>query len=127
MTEERCAQCEAIIDELDFCGECLQHTKAQENLELMKQRVDTRPPFKGTHCPQGHEYNEANTRIDLRPGTLKSPIRACRLCHNERLKRRRARMKLQRTQPREPGELNRGRAAPTGRMTEQTLPVEEQT
>ena len=124
MTENRCPDCEALMFELD-CAECLQYLKASANLQIMIERLADRPAFKTTHCPKGHEYTEANTRIDLRPGSLKSPIRACRTCHNQRLKVARAR-RSETTQPREPGELDRGRAASTGRMTNETLPAEEQ-
>ena len=122
MTENRCPDCEALMFELD-CAECLQYLKASANLQIMIERLADLPAFKTTHCPKGHEYTESNTRIDLRPGTLKSPIRACRACHNERLKIARARRRAETTQPRESGELDRGRAAPTGRMTPQTLPA----
>lgn len=39
-----------------------------------------------THCPNGHEYNESNTRI--------TPIghKICRVCHREREKYRRKRV-----------------------------------
>ena len=126
MTEQRCPDCEALMFELD-CAECLQYLKASANLQIMIERLADLPAFKTTHCPKGHEYTEANTRIDLRPGSLKSPIRACRTCHNQRLKIARARRRSETTQPRESGGLDRGRAAPTGRMTPQTLPVEGQT
>ena len=123
MTENRCPDCESLMFELD-CAECLQYLKASANLQIMIERLADLPAFKTTHCPKGHEYTEANTRIDLRPGSLKSPIRACRTCHNQRLKIARARRRAETTQPRESGGLDRGRAAPTGRMTPQTLPVE---
>ena len=126
MTENRCPDCESLMFELD-CAECLQYLKASASLQIMIERLSDLPAFKTTHCPKGHEYTEANTRIDLRPGSLKSPIRACRTCHNQRLKIARARRRAETTQPRESGGLDRGRAAPTGRMTPQTLPVEGQT
>ena len=125
MTENRCPDCEALMLELD-CAECLQYLKASANLQIMIERLADLPAFKTTHCPKGHEYTEANTRIDLRPGSLKSPIRACRTCHNQRLKIARARRRAETTQPRESGGLDRGRAAPTGRMTSTNLPAEEQ-
>ena len=103
MSETRCPNCEAVISELD-CAECLQYSKAQANLQAMMQRIQTLPAFKTTHCPKGHEYTEANTRIDLKPGSSKSPTRACRTCHNQRLKIARKIRKQETTQPRERAE-----------------------
>ena len=123
MTENRCPDCEALMFELD-CAECLQYLKASANLQIMIERLADLPAFKTTHCPKGHEYTEENTRIDIRVNGKKGVSRACRTCHNEKAIRRRAMRKAQETtQPREPGGLDRGRAAPTGRMTPQTLPA----
>jgi hypothetical protein len=38
-----------------------------------------------THCPQGHPYDAANTRIVMRRGR---PIRFCRTCHRADANRR---------------------------------------
>ena len=40
-----------------------------------------------THCPQGHEYNDENTRLD------RNGNRQCRPCGNEAARRYRARLK----------------------------------
>lgn len=39
-----------------------------------------------THCPRGHEYTEANTRVQVTGTTTK---RQCRTCGNERQRERR--------------------------------------
>lgn len=124
MTEQRCPACEALIVELD-CLECEWHLRNEKAIEVMVQRAATLQPLTSTHCPNGHLRTEENTRIDIRVDHRKGVSRACRTCHNEKAIRRRAMRKAQETtQPREPGGLDRGRAAPTGRMTPRTLPVE---
>lgn len=60
MSDDRCSQCEAIIDVADSCYECL-----------------TAPPPKPTHCPHGHEYTE-ETIIITSLGR-----RRCRRCDNQ--------------------------------------------
>jgi hypothetical protein len=42
-----------------------------------------------THCPAGHPYDEANTRIKVGVGT-----RQCRTCDRDRAKARRARQRV---------------------------------
>ena len=124
MTEQRCPNCEALMIELD-CLECVSNTRHENAVEVMGQRAATLQPFTSTHCPNGHLRREENTRIDIRLNGKKGVSRACRTCHNEKAIRRRAmRKEAETTQPREPGGLDRGRAAPTGRMTPRTLPVE---
>lgn len=44
-----------------------------------------------THCPQGHEYSEANT--DRQPTRYGGISRSCRTCKRERKRARRARAK----------------------------------
>ena len=124
MTEQRCPDCEALMIELD-CLECVWHLRNENVIQVMAQRAATLQPSTSTHCPNGHLRTEENTRIDIRLNGKKGVSRACRTCHNEKAIRRRAmRKEAETTQPREPGGLDRGRAAPTGRMTPRTLPVE---
>ena len=124
MSENRCPNCEALMIELD-CLECVWHTRHENAVRVMGQRAATLEPSTSTYCPNGHLRTEENTRIDIRVDDRKSVSRACRTCHNEKAIRRRAMRKAeQTTQPRELGKLDRGRVAPTGRMTPQTLPVE---
>ena len=110
------------MHELD-CLECIAYDRMRAVIPLVADRAATLDPSAPTHCIRGHEWNEANTRIDKR-ANRPSASRVCRTCHNDRLKAARAKRRAGTTQPREPGELDRGRAAPTGRMTSQTLPVE---
>jgi len=124
MTEVRCPDCEALLTELD-CLECVWHKQHQNAVRVMDQRLADLPPPARTHCAKGHEMTEANTRIEVRVEGKKSITRVCKACRNDRMAAQRERRKT--TQPREPGKLDRGRVAPTGRMTSQTLPAEEQT
>lgn len=63
---------------------CLHRSCTNLNhLELQSRLHNIRAAFsyqkaKG-YCPQGHEYNEANTKLTSRPGS-----RVCRLCANRR-------------------------------------------
>ena len=41
-----------------------------------------------THCPQGHAYDKANTRVSSNPNGR--PMRKCRACDRERYHRRKA-------------------------------------
>ena len=109
------------MHELD-CLECLAYERMRAVIPLVADRAASLDPTSPTHCIRGHEWNEANTRIDKR-SNRPSASRVCRTCHNDRLKAARAKRRAVTTQPREPGELDRGRAAPTGRMTPQTLPA----
>jgi len=127
MTENRCPNCEALMIELD-CLECVSHLRHENAVMVMGQGVATLDSSTSKYCPNGHLRTEENTRIDIRVDDRKSVSRACRTCHNEKAIRRRAMRKAEQTaQPRELGELDRGRVAPTGRMTRQTLPAEETT
>ena len=109
------------MHELD-CIECLAHDRYRAVIPLVADRGATLDPTAPTHCKRGHEWTEASTRIDIR-ANRPSASRVCRTCHNERLKAARAKRRAGTTQPREPGGLDRGRAAPTGRMTMSTLPA----
>ncbi len=120
MSENRCPRCEAVMNELD-CLECVAYDRMRAANPVAERVTDPAQP-QSTHCIRGHEWTEASTRIEKRPNRP-SPIRTCRTCHNERLKAARAMRRAGTTQPREPGGLDRGRAAPTGRMTPQTLPA----
>ena len=121
MSETRCPRCEAVMHELD-CLECVAYDRLRAATPVAE-RAETLDPTAPTHCIRGHEWTEASTRIDKRPNRP-TATRVCRTCVNERLKAARAKRRAETTRPREPGELDRGRAAPTGRMTPQTLPVE---
>ena len=68
-----------------------------DHLEPVTQQENIRRGMGGessrskTHCPQGHPYDEANTRIGRRgDGTQ---FRLCRTCERERDRRRYARQK----------------------------------
>jgi len=111
--------------ELD-CLECAAYDRLRAAIPLVAGRGAALDPAAPTHCIRGHEWTEASTRIDKRPNRP-TVSRVCRTCHNERLKAARALRRAETTQPREPGELDRGRAAPTGRMTPQTLPAGDTT
>ena len=47
----------------------------------VEQAKNRRLPEKRTHCYSGHEYNEVNTRIDIRNGR---EVRFCRVCDREK-------------------------------------------
>ena len=125
MSENRCPRCEAVMHELD-CLECIAYDRMRAVIPLITDRAATLDQSAPTHCIRGHEWTEASTRIDKR-ANRPSASRVCRTCHNERLKAARAIRRAETTQPREPGELDRGRAAPTGRMTSTNLPAGETT
>jgi len=108
------------MHELD-CLECLAYDRMRAVVPLVADRAATLDPSTATHCIRGHEWTEASTRIDKR-ANRPSASRVCRTCHNERLKAARAKRRAETTQPREPG-ADRGRAAPTGRMTSTNLPA----
>ena len=109
------------MHELD-CIECLAYDRLRAVIPLATDRGATLDPTAPTHCIRGHEWTEASTRIDKRPNRP-SASRVCRTCHNDRLKAARAKRRAGTTRPREPGGLDRGRAAPTGRMTSTNLPA----
>lgn len=122
MTEHRCPNCEALMIELD-CLECVAHSVHETAVKVMENRMENLAPPTRTHCAKGHEMTEENTRVEVRVTDKQSISRSCKLCHNARAVAQRQR---ERTRPRELGKLDRGRVAPTGRMTNETLPVEEQ-
>ncbi len=109
------------MHELD-CLECVAYDRLREVIPLVADRAATLNESAPTHCIRGHEWTEASTRIDKRPNRP-SASRVCRTCHNDRLKAARAKRRAETTRPREPGGLDRGRAAPTGRMTSTNLPA----
>ena len=48
-----------------------------------------------THCPQGHEYTEENTKWNLVPsGGKQIKVRMCRTCRNEKAREYRRRKKI---------------------------------
>ena len=126
MTENRCPDCEAIITELE-CLECVWYSQHQHSVRVKGQMFAASTAPTKTHCANGHEMTEANTRLDHRIGDRGGITRTCRTCLRQRVKEQRARRGAETAQPRELGKLDRGRVAPTGRMTSQTLPAEEQT
>ena len=113
------------MHELD-CLECIAYDRMRAVIPLVADRAATLNTAAPTHCIRGHEWTEASTRIDKR-ANRPSASRVCRTCHNDRLKAARAKRRAGTTQPREPGGLDRGRAAPTGRMTSTNLPAGETT
>jgi hypothetical protein len=124
MTENRCPNCEALMVELD-CLECVWYSQHQTAVRVMGERFGALATPTLSYCVNGHEMTEANTRLDVRIGVRKGNTRTCRACLRQRVIDRRERGRGT-AQPREPRELDRGRVAPTGRMTPSTLPVEEQ-
>ena len=125
MSETRCPRCEAVMHELD-CLECIAYDRMRAVIPLVADRGATLNTAAPAHCIRGHEWTEASTRIDKRPNRP-SATRICRTCHNERLKAARSSRRAETTRPREPGGLDRGRAAPTGRMTSTNLPAGDTT
>jgi hypothetical protein len=113
------------MHELD-CLECVAYDRLRAANPPVTDRAAILDRAAPTHCKRGHEWTEASTRIEKRLNRPAS-VRTCRTCHNERLKAARASRRAETTQPREPGGLDRGRAAPTGRMTGQTLPAGDTT
>ncbi len=109
------------MHELD-CLECLAYERLIASHPVGDRGQDPRQP-KSTHCKSGHELTDANTIIVKRLNRP-SETRTCRTCNNERQRIAWASRRAETTRPREPWGLDRGRAAPTGRMTPQTLPVE---
>ena len=79
------------MHELD-CLECLAYDRIKAVMPSIDRRGTELAPSTTTHCKRGHEWTEANTRIDRR---LNRPAaaRVCRTCHNVRLKAARARRK----------------------------------
>jgi hypothetical protein len=125
MSETRCPRCEAVMHELD-CLECIAYDRMRAVIPLITDRAATLDPNAPTHCIRGHEWTDASTRIDKR-ANRPSASRVCRTCHNDRLKAARAKRRAETTRPREPGGLDRGRAASTGRMTTTNLPAGDTT
>jgi len=123
LPDKRCPECEALITEQD-CLECVWYAQHMNSVRVMGQRLSELAPATRTHCVNGHEMTKENTRIDVRIGLKQGITRTCRACLRQRVLDHRARKGSETTQPRELGKLDRGRVAPTGRMTEQTLPVE---
>ena len=113
------------MHELD-CLECVAYDRTRGATPPADQRIVTLAPRNPTHCIRGHQWTESSTRMDKRPDRP-SASRVCRTCHNERLKAARAKRRAETTRPREPGGLDRGRAAPTGRMTSTNLPAGDTT
>lgn len=50
-------------------------------------RSNSRRGRERTHCPQGHEYTEGNTRVEIKPNGNRT--RRCRTCDREKARRRR--------------------------------------
>lgn len=87
--EQRCARCEAPVDRLDDCYECVLSDHRHGEHAVLRQ-LDSQFRKK-THCLKGHEFTDANTRIDVNHG---SAYQVCRTCHNARNKATRERQKL---------------------------------
>lgn len=90
-----------VIDHLCRVRNCvnpdhLQAVTQKVNMErgsasLAIARSNSRRGAERTHCPQGHEYSESNTRIELKPNG--NVTRRCRTC--DRLKAAKSRLKSQ--------------------------------
>ena len=84
MTERRCPNCEALIEELD-CLECVWYAQHQAAVRVIGQPFGALKPAGRSHCVNGHEMTEANTRIDSRSGSNKRIMRTCRACLRQRV------------------------------------------
>ena len=90
MSERRCPRCEAIVELVDECHDC-----AMEMSRTARLSGDLKPLVTRTHCGNGHEFTEKNTRIEK----TKSGDRlyqVCRKCHADRCTLRRERLRAQR-------------------------------
>jgi hypothetical protein len=88
MTERRCPECEALVEELD-CLECVWYAQHRAAVRVMGEPFGALEPAGRTHCLNGHEMTEANTRIDSRSGSNKRIMRTCRACLRQRVINRR--------------------------------------
>lgn len=90
MTERRCPECEALIELLDYCYDCLSIRRVNAGTYA----IEGKSINKRTHCRNGHAFTEENTRLDLtREGN--TAYQVCRKCHADKCKRRRDRLRLE--------------------------------
>jgi hypothetical protein len=64
-----------------------------EHLEAVTITENHARRLRPTHCKKGHEYNETTTYWQKRTDVSSKPSIACRVCHAEREKNRRQKMK----------------------------------
>lgn len=62
------------------CRSCTRDAERKRRAPLLKGHWQTRK----THCPRGHEYNDANTYRSPANGSRRHSSRLCRSCHNAR-------------------------------------------
>jgi len=127
MSEHRCPNCEALITELD-CLECVWYSQHENAVRVMSDRVAILAPANRSHCANGHEMTDDNTRLDIRLGHKQGISRTCRTCLRQRGAERRKRDAGETTRPQERAERSTG-VGPRqpGGLTPHTLPAEEQT
>lgn len=94
----------SLADDLDVCHTCdvrhccnPDHLWAGTNEQNLHDASDKGRHHcqRKTHCPQGHPYDEANTRI-VRTRSYTGVGRACRTCERERHRRRRVEKRTKR-------------------------------
>ncbi len=89
MTERRCPECEALMELIDYCYDCLSNRR----LTLSTYAVDDKSINKRSHCKNGHAFTAENTRLDMtKKGN--TAYQVCRKCHADMCKRRRERVKV---------------------------------
>jgi hypothetical protein len=74
MTELRCPDCEALMERIDECYECL----------LAQSSANKSGTYVRTKCKHGHPWTEENTVLKLHRGTH---VRECRTCHIEQARK----------------------------------------
>jgi hypothetical protein len=92
------------------------------SVRVMGQRLSELAPATRTHCVNGHEMTEENTRIDVRMGLKQGITRTCRACLRQRVLDHRARKGSETTQPREPESSTGAGSHQPGGLISQTLP-----
>ncbi len=92
MIEIRCTECEALLELLDYCYDCLSNKRLTVNLY----EIENKKFNKRSHCTNGHAFTEENTRLDMtKKGN--NVYQVCKQCHAEKCKRRRERLKSEKT------------------------------
>ena len=88
MTELRCQRCEAPVDVVDQCYDCLSLSNA-----VMKDRITPSKRRTLTHCRDGHLLSEENVYIRKRPDRPGTISRICKICRIEMERIRRVKAK----------------------------------